>query len=197
MTDQMFRPSGNKRGHTAALAILMMGLVALPTSLLAQTETAPFAVVDAGRVFQESDFGVNLLEGLKELRELKQEEGRVKQEAAKELRDRIAQSRLALSPEKLEELQKELEEKMIALQRFEDDASREIDKSSSEAMGSFNQQIMPVIDGLGRELGFTLIFNKFEAGLLFASEQVDITQAVIDRFNELNPVESAIEPASE
>ncbi len=174
----------------AALALLGLLLVAAPSSVTAQDGTG-IAVVDAGRVFQESEYGLSLLERLKVLRETKQTEGLTKQEEAKALQDRISQGSLALSPEKLEELQKDLEERMIDLQRFETDAKREIDQASSQAMGSFNQLIMPVIDSVGREQGFTLIFNKFEAGLLFASEQVDITDAVIQRFDTENPAASA------
>ena len=167
-----------------AAAILCAGLATVP--LQAQSSELNVAVVDAGRVFQESQYGLGLLEGLKTLRENKQAEGASKQAAAKELQDRIAQSQLALSPEKLEELQKELEDKVIELRRFEDDAGREIDEASAAAMADFNSQIMPIIDGIGREQGFTLIFNKFEAGLLFANEGVDITDRVITRFDALS-----------
>ena len=72
-----------------------------------------------------------------------------------------------------------------------------IDKASGEAMTSFNQQIMPVIQSIGQERGYTVIFNKFEAGLLFASDTVDVTEEVIQRFNEVNPAPAAADPPSE
>lgn len=185
---------------TRALA-LGAGVVALlPVGASAQASAAPasgnpaIGIVDAGRVFQTSQYGLGLLESLKQLREQKQAEGKAKQDDAQELQTRIAQSRLALSPEKLEELEKELEEKVIELQRFEADAQREIEEASSTAMASFNEQIMPVIDQVGREAGMTLIFNKFEAGLLFADPSLDITEMVIARFDELN---AAAAPAAE
>ena len=181
--------------RTAGVAALVVAaLTAVPGSLRAQAASG-IGVVDAGRVFQESAYGQSLLNGLKELREQKRSEGAAKQDDAKALQDRIEQGRLALSPEKLEELQKELEEKVIALQRFEDDAKREIDVASNEAMTSFNSQIMPVIDSVGREQGFVLIFNKFEAGLLFADEKVDITDAVIARFDQQQAEAGATEPS--
>ncbi len=180
----------------SGVALVAVSLCALPAVARAQG-AAGIGVVDAGRVFQESDYGLSLLADLKDLREKKQVTGRSLQETAKSLQDRIEQGRLALSPDKIEELQKELEEKVIELQRFEDDAKREIDLASSQAMTSFNQQIMPVIDIVGREEGFTLIFNKYEAGLLFADETVDITEAVITRFNEQHPAPTADAEPSE
>ena len=42
---------------------------------------------------------------------------------------------------------------------------------------------MPVIETVGQERGLTLIFNKFQSGLVFADQGVDITDEVIRRFN--------------
>jgi hypothetical protein len=41
-----------------------------------------------------------------------------------------------------------------------------------------------VINEVAREQGYTLVFNKFNSGLLFADDKaVDLTEAVITRFN--------------
>ncbi len=178
-------------------ALVAALLATLPVAVGAQEGGLPsIGVVDAGLVFQQSQYGKDLLGSLKQLREQKQAEGQAKKQDAEALRDRIAQSRLALSPEKLEELEKELEDKVIALQRFEADAKRAIDEASADAMTSFNEQIMPVIDAVGRERGLTLIFNKFEAGLLFADEKLDITDSVIELFDQRSgPAAAASEPS--
>ncbi len=42
---------------------------------------------------------------------------------------------------------------------------------------------MPVIDDIGKERGLTLIFDKFQSGLVYAADEVDITDDVIQRFN--------------
>ncbi len=36
---------------------------------------------------------------------------------------------------------------------------------------------MPVINQVGKEQGYTLIFRKFESGLIYADEAVDITDS--------------------
>ena len=40
-----------------------------------------------------------------------------------------------------------------------------------------------VADQIGAERGYTLIFNKFQSGLVYADDAVDITDDVIQRFN--------------
>ena len=50
-------------------------------------------------------------------------------------------------------------------------------------LGRLEQQIMPIINEIGQERGLTLIFNKFQSGLVYADDTVDITDEVIRRFN--------------
>ena len=42
---------------------------------------------------------------------------------------------------------------------------------------------MPIIQELGREMKLQLVFNKFQSGLVYADESLDITEQVIKRFN--------------
>jgi Skp family chaperone for outer membrane proteins len=46
---------------------------------------------------------------------------------------------------------------------------------------------MPVINRAGKELGYTLIFRKFESGLIFADESVDLTNEIIRRLDATAP----------
>src|SRR6266542_3177579 len=45
------------------------------------------------------------------------------------------------------------------------------------------KRVLPVIQQVGKEKGFTLIFNKFQSGLVYADEGVDVTDDVLKRFN--------------
>lgn len=42
---------------------------------------------------------------------------------------------------------------------------------------------MPIIEQAGQEFGYTLIFNKFQSGLVYADEAADITPLIIQRFD--------------
>jgi outer membrane protein len=78
---------------------------------------------------------------------------------------------------------KQIEDKGIALKRFEDDAQRDLNAARQRTLGGLEQQIMPIINMVGEEQGFTLIFNKFQSGLVYADQTIDITDEVIRRFN--------------
>ena len=47
-----------------------------------------------------------------------------------------------------------------------------------------------MIDSLGKEMGLAAIFNKFESGLVYASDAIDITDTVIKRFNDATASET-------
>ncbi len=46
---------------------------------------------------------------------------------------------------------------------------------------------MPVINQVGKELGYNMIFRKFESGLIYADDALDITTQVIQRLDAAAP----------
>ena len=164
------------------LVSLAVAALALPT--FAQSAPARVAVIDVNKVLMSSSAGKSAYERLK-----KMQDDRVAQ--AKKLDDEIAaldkdsnEKKLTLSEEKLADMTKRLSDKKIAMQRFAQDADRDIGEARDRALGELEQKIKPVIDALGKEMGLAAIFNKFESGLVYASDAIDITDTVIKRFNE-------------
>lgn len=143
---------------------------------------ARIAVIDVQRLVLESKTGKEVLDRLKNLREQKTAEGEVLKQEITDLQERLEQGRLSLAEEKIADLEKQLEDKMIALRRFSDDADRQLQKEQEEAFARIENEVMPIISALGDEQGFTMIFNKFNSGLLFAVDEVDITDLVLQRF---------------
>jgi outer membrane protein len=158
--------------------VLVVAAVAIPVA--AQTTVA---LIDVQQVVRESDRGKEAFQKLRELQEQKLEQAKQMQQEIDALRDQFSKQRLTLSQEKLEELRKQIEDKGIALKRFQDDAQREIDDAQRKELEKLELTIMPVVDEIGKEKGLTLIFDKFRAGLLYADEAVDITEEVIQRYN--------------
>jgi hypothetical protein len=50
-------------------------------------------------------------------------------------------------------------------------------------LADLERRVFPIITQLGKERGYTLIFNKFQSGLVFADDAADITEDVLKRFN--------------
>ncbi len=173
------------RGGAAVCAVAALALLALPAPLAAQAVSPPkVAVIDVGRILTDSKLGQGAVQKLRELQESKRGQDKAKQDAIKDLQNRLAEGRLSLSDERLAEMQKELEEKVIELQRFRDDADREMQKARDRAFEEIEKKVMPLINQIGNERGYTLIFNKFQSGLVFARDEVDITDVILERFDQ-------------
>ena len=171
-----------------------LAFVAAPALLAAAAEAqAPaarplkIAIIDSDRVVAESTRGKAALERLKTLQEAKVAEGRRLTQELADLRKRLEDGRLSLAPDKLEELRKQIQDKGIALERFQADAQRELEEERERALAGIEREILGVIDQVGKEQGYTLIFNKFRSGLVYAEEAVDISPLVIQRFDAARP----------
>jgi len=165
-------------------ASLVFGLVVIVLAMaLPASAQQNIGVIDVQRVVTESDPGKQALQKLKELQDAKIDQGRALQQELAAMQEQMSKQRFTLSEERLAELTKQMEDAQIALQRFQDDAERELDESRRRELGGLEGRIIPVINEIGAERGFTLIFNKFQSGLVYADEAVDITDEVIQRFN--------------
>jgi outer membrane protein len=172
------------------LALAAAPFLALPAS--AQTAAASgikIAVIDTERILLTSNTGKKALADLKKLQEAKEGEARTKQQEIKDLQAKLSDGRLSLAQDKLSEMEKQLEEKLVALRRFQEDANAELGKKRDQVLASIDQKVMPVINQVGKELGYTLIFRKFESGLIYADEAVDITASIIQRLDGAAPAQ--------
>lgn len=178
------------------LILIAMTLLAAP--VFAQN-AAPLrlAVIDVQRVLNTSTAGKAAQDRLKKLQEDKVTRASKMQEEAKSLETEINTKKLSLSEDKLTDLQKQLQDKQLAMQRFGQDADRELGEARDRALLELENKIKPVIDQIGKEMGLAAIFNKFESGLVYASDAIDITDTVIKRFNDATVAESGTQPAAQ
>jgi outer membrane protein len=113
----------------------------------------------------------------------KAQQGQSLQQELATLQDQFNKQRFTVSEVRQAEMSKEIEDKQIAIRRFQDDAQRELQDAQRRELGGLEERILPIINQVGQEQGLTLIFNKFQSGLVYADQQVDITDTVIQRFN--------------
>jgi outer membrane protein len=171
-------------GATALAGALCLGGFVAPA--VAQDAGNKVAVIDVRRILTESEAGRAALDQLRALAKQRQDDLAAREEAVASLRARLEEGRLSLSEEKQAEMEEELQAKLIELRRAEDDARRLMDEKQAAEFGKIEKRVMPLIEAIGQEQGFTLIFNKFEdSGLLYAASGADITDEVLQRFDAL------------
>src|SRR5689334_16514335 len=155
------------------------------------TANMRIGVINVERLVQESALGKEAFNRVKKLNDSKKDEA---DKLSKELRDmeqKLADQGSALADDKREALQKSYQEKAIAFKRFQDDANRDLETAQKKELGELEKRVFPIINQVGKEKGYTLIFNKFQSGLVFADDSVDITDEVLKVFNTTVAVPSA------
>jgi outer membrane protein len=168
------------RSHALVLAaVLAMGLVALPIS----AQSFKIAVIDVNRIMTDSQRGKSVLAGIEKLQSERSAQLKTLNEELTEMQKRFQEGRLSLAEDKLAELQSQIEEKDRVFKRAREDAERDVQKRRADEIEKIETAVFPIINGLGKEGGYTLIFNKFQSGLVYADDAVDITNEVIKRLD--------------
>ena len=171
--------------------LISIAVAALAAPMFAQSTPARVAVIDVQKVLTQSTAGKAAYDKLKKMQDEKVEKAKSMDEEMRKLDTDINTKKISLSEDKLADMQKQLADKRIAMQRYAQDADREIGEARDRELQALEAKIKPVIDAIGKEMGIAVIFNKFESGLVYASDAIDITDTVIKRFNEANPAAAA------
>jgi outer membrane protein len=140
-------------------------------------------VINVERLVQESALGKEAFNRVKKLNDSKKEEGDKLQKELRDMEQKLADQGTALADDKKEALQKSYQEKAIAFKRFQDDANRDLEAAQKKELSDLERRVFPVINQVGKEKGYTVIFNKFQSGLVYADDSVDITDDVLKQFN--------------
>jgi outer membrane protein len=167
--------------------LVSIAMTAMAVPMFAQSTPARIAVVDVQRVLATSTAGKQAYEKLKKLQEDRIAKAQKLDEEIKALDNDINTKKLSLSEDKLTDMAKQLADKRITMQRYAQDADREVGEARDRTLADLETKIKPVIDSIGKEMGLAAIFNKFESGLVYASEAIDITDSVIKRFDGATP----------
>ena len=164
--------------------LISIAVAALAAPMFAQSTPARVAVIDVQKVLTQSTAGKAAYDKLKKMQDEKVEKAKSMDEEMRKLDTDINTKKISLSEDKLADMQKQLADKRIAMQRYAQDADREIGEARDRELQALEAKIKPVIDAIGKEMGIAVIFNKFESGLVYASDAIDITDTVIKRFND-------------
>jgi Skp family chaperone for outer membrane proteins len=172
---------GNSGRYRVFSLLVILALGALAAS--AQDSTIKIGIVDLEQVVAQSAMGQGLQARLEGLQSSAQAEADALTEKSRETRRRISEGAGVLSDEKLAELQAQYEADNIAIRRFRDDKQREAQKIQQEGLRDIENALRPVFQRLQENDGFDLILSGAPGIVVMATEEIDITALVIERFN--------------
>ncbi len=163
------------------------GLVLMFTGspLLAQESAGPkVGVFDGERVLAESEMGQEAVALLSQLQEQRVAELQAQQAEI----NTISQQALSAAPGTVEaaQLERQMEDRSLQYQRLEQDVQQELGQRQAELIEPITQMVRQIIDTMGREEGYVLIFNMAQSGLVYFDATIEVTEEIIRRINVVN-----------
>jgi outer membrane protein len=151
----------------------------------AQPEAPIISVFDSSIVFDRSQHGGVLKAELERLRERKIDEIAGKQQELERLQEEFRNKELTFNDDKRAEMIQSINQTQLEFKRMNDDSQRELQAEFNRAQQKLQKELINVVEALGQEGPYTIIIEK---GLtLYAAPQVDITERVLQKFDEMYP----------
>jgi outer membrane protein len=131
----------------------------------------------------------------KKFRPRQQELQRLQQEI-QAIQDQLAKGQNTLSEEEQRRLARDAEDKQKLLKRSSEDAQADFGVDRDEAIRRIGQKMVKVIQEYATASGLSLVIDDAQIPIYYASPEMDITAAIVKKFDAANPVAEAPAPAA-
>ena len=172
-----------------------LSLIVLFSSLAIAAE-APFkmAFVDLQKALQSVDAGRTAKGNLEKEVAAKRAELEKKQADLQTEAEQFDKKAAIMSDAAKSAKQAELQKKFAELQKNAAESQMELQKKERDLTKPIIDEIRSIIEGIGKEKGYTLVLERNEGGVLYAQGGEDVTEQVIEKFNSTHKGHSAEKP---
>ena len=160
------------------LLVGIFALVILPLTAYSQS----IAYVDLQKVMVESNKGKEAKQTLTQEADRLKKTLDGKQDELQKMKDAIEKQGTTITPEARAEKEKQYQGKLKDYQRLANDYQTEMQQKDMELTQKMLKELEGVIKSLGEKEKYTVIVEKSQ--VLYAAPTVDITNKVINSFNE-------------
>ena len=139
--------------------------------------------VDLNRALNESDEGKKAVTLLESLTKIKKKLIGEKENEINKLKAEIQGQSAILNSSAMKKKQEQLEDLLKVTQRMVQDSEEELKKKSANFQNNIIDKISNIIAKLGKDEGYTAIFELQASGLIYRQESTDLTDKIIELFN--------------
>jgi outer membrane protein len=166
---------------------LIFALIALTSFAFAEFK---LGIINPQAVLQSSSKGKEAIERLKSLQLAKQK----KYESLQKEIDTLEKEAMspALNQEARDRKANDLQNKRTDIKRFAEDAQKESMAAQQKEFEKIQADLMPIIEKIAKENGFSLILDLNTAGVTYFEPGIDISEKVVKAYD----AQSAAAPAA-
>jgi outer membrane protein len=165
--------------HLLVLAVFALSFV---SAGFAQ-QAGKFGVINSQVVLEKSAEGKRVITQLQDRDKKSQGDlGRLDNEI-KALETKLSTQRLTLTEEAALQINSDLEKKRTDQKRLSEDAVRELQELQYRLFNKVQGELIPIIEGLGKEKGMDVIFDLAKSGAVYVNPVIDVTDEIIRRYD--------------
>ncbi|MBK9516956.1 MAG: OmpH family outer membrane protein [Anaeromyxobacter sp.] len=169
------------------LAVLTLALALAPAARAEQK----LGYVDFQRAIKEVEEGKAAGAALKRDFDEKQKQLNGKSEEVKRLQEEFQKQAALLTPEAKAAKGAEIERKMMETQEFYVKLQQDLSGKEREAMRPLADKMTAIVREIAEAEGFTMVFDRDSAGLIWAPTSLDLTNELIRKYNAKYPAGAA------
>jgi outer membrane protein len=163
------------------LLAVVFTLVAVPVAMAADAMKVGY--VDLQKALNMSASGKAAKEKMKAKFKDYDASVQKKQEELKKLKEDLEKQAMLLSAEARAAKERDYQQKVKDYQRLTKDIQEELQQTDADFTRKILEEIFKVVQQIGKQEGYTLVFEKTESSILYASEGIDMTDRVIQAFD--------------
>ena len=148
-------------------------------------ENIKIGSVDLVKALNDSDAGKKAKTDLEFLIKTKQTSLDEKGKNIEKLKNELEKQASVLSADARKSKEEEMERMIREYQRQVSDSQTEVKKKEGELTGDILKELRDIIQKIGVEEGYTIILEGGEGQIPYAKKEIDLTEAVIKKHNEL------------
>jgi outer membrane protein len=165
------------------ISLLLFILFCMPVSSMA-VDALKIGCIEFQKVLNESDAGKKAKADLEILVKSKQTTIDEKGKTIEKMKADLEKQASVLSAEAKKSKEEELEKVLREYQRLVQDSQTEVKKKELELTDTIIKDMRQLVEKIGEEGGYTLIMEKTGGMVLYSTKDIDLTDAVIKRYNQ-------------
>lgn len=144
---------------------------------------AKIGVLDFQKVLKQSEAGKDVFNKLQTKADEYDKDLSSIGDEIKLMQEEYAQKESIYKAETKERKRTEIQRKIRTFNTTKEDYAKELKRMEMRHLKKVQDEVMKIVNDLGKELGYELILEEQNSAVLYMSDSVDITDNVIKRYN--------------
>ncbi len=162
-----------------SMMIFFFGMI--PGGLCA--DVAKIGVFNFQKILSESSAGKMVQKEISTKGNELQTKLKTEKDQLDELKKAFEREALVLSPEKQQEKQREFRIRVNDFKKMQEDFAKGFKQLEVQLINKIQNEVFEITDEMGKREGYLLILEKKTAGVVYAPDQIDITDQIIKIYN--------------